>query len=215
MRKTSLLLVCVALVIFASLALGPAATATTEGTSAGTVVIVHDQEPGGTLNNFISEGNGYTNSLVMNLVLAGGVIYDNKVNLKPYLLEALPKILQKEPLKATMTYRSNAVWSDGKPVTGADFMALYRTTMNPNWDITSREGFEDIAKIQVKGKTVTVTFKPKRAYAAWDVLMGTSPLPAHKVAAGQDFNKLWADSVDISSGPFKFQSWQRASSSFS
>ncbi len=208
MRKTSLLLVCVALVIFASLALGPAATATTEGTSAGTVVIVHDQEPGGTLNNFISEGNGYTNSLVMNLVLAGGVIYDNKVTLKPYLLEGLPKILQKEPLKATMTYRSNATWSDGKPVTGADFMALYRTTMNPNWDITSREGFEDIAKIQVKGKSVTVTFKPKRAYAAWDVLMGTSPLPAHKVA-GQDFNKLWADSVDISSGPFKFQSWQK------
>ena len=80
--------------------------------------------------------------------------------------------------------------------------------MNPNWDITSREGFEDIAKVQVKGKSVTVTFKPKRAYAAWDVLLGTSPLPAHKVA-GQDFNKLWADSIDISSGPFKFQSWQK------
>ncbi len=107
-----------------------------------------------------------------------------------------------------MTYKKTANWSDGKPVTGADFMALYRTTMNPNWDITSREGFEDIAKIQVKGKSVTVTFKPKRAYAAWDVLLGSSPLPAHKVA-GQDFNKLWADSVDISSGPYKFQSWQK------
>jgi peptide/nickel transport system substrate-binding protein len=208
MKKISLLPVCVALVIFASLAIGPAATATTEGTSAGTVVIVHDQEPGGTLNNFLSEGNGYTNSLVMNPILAGGTIYDNNVKLKPYLLEALPKLLQREPLKASMKYKANAVWSDGKPVTGADFMALYRTTMNPNWDITSREGFEDIAKVQVKGKSVTVTFKPKRAYAAWDVLMGTSPLPAHKVA-GQDFNKLWADSIDISSGPFRFQSWQK------
>ena len=208
MKKISLLPVCVALVLFASLVIGPAATATTEGTSAGTVVIVHDQEPGGTLNNFLSEGNGYTNSLVMNPILAGGVIYDNNVKLRPYLLESLPKLLQKEPLKATMKYKASAVWSDGKPVTGADFMALYRTTMNPNWDITSREGFEDIAKVQVKGKSVTVTFKPKRAYAAWDVLMGTSPLPAHKVA-GQDFNKLWADSIDISSGPFKFQSWQK------
>ena len=208
MRKTSIVFLGGVLAIVASLVVGPAATAKSTGANGGTVVIVHDQEPGGTLNNFISEGNGYTNSLVMNLILAGGVIYDNKVTLKPYLLEALPKLLQKEPLKASFKYKANANWSDGKPVTGADFVATHRTIMNPNWDITSREGFEDIAKIQVKGKSVTVTFKPKRAYAAWDVLLGTSPLPAHKVA-GQDFNKLWADSVDISSGPFKFQSWQK------
>ena len=208
MRRRSLLLLTGLIALVGSLVIGPAATATTEGASAGTVIIVHDQEPGGTLNNFISSGNGYTNSLVMNPILAGGVIYDNKVKLKPYLLEALPKLLQKEPLKATMKYKATANWSDGKPVTGADFVATHRTIMNPNWDITSREGWEDIAKIQVKGKSVTVTFKPKRAYAAWEVLLGGSPLPAHKVA-GQDFDKLWANSVDISSGPFKFQSWQK------
>ncbi len=61
----------------------------------------------------------------------------------------------------------------------------------------------------MKGKCVTVTFKPKRALcgvgrAAW----ATASMPAHKVA-GQDFNKLWSDSLDISSGPFKFQSWQK------
>ncbi len=207
MRKRSLLLLTGLIALVGTLVVGPTATATTEGASAGTVVIVHDQEPG-ILNNFLSEGNGYTVALVMNTILAGGLIYDDKVKLKPYLLQSLPKLLQKEPLKASVTYKANAVWSDGKPVTGADLVATYRTIMNPNWDIVSREGWEDIAKIQAKGKTVTVTFKPKRAYAAWDVLLGTSPVPAHKVA-GQDFNKLWADSIDISSGPFKFQSWQK------
>jgi len=207
MRKRSLLLVVGAFVLIASLVVGPSATATTERATAGTVVIVHDQEPG-ILNNYLSEGNGYTVSLVMNTILAGGTIYNDKVVLTPYLLEAVPKLLQKEPLKATFKYKATANWSDGKPVTGADFMATYRTIMNPNWDITSREGFEDIAKVQVKGKSVTVTFKKNRAYAAWDVLLGVSPMPAHKVA-GQDFNKLWADSIDISSGPFKFQSWQK------
>ena len=207
MRKRSLLLVVGAFVLLASLVVGPSATATTERASAGTVVIVHDQEPG-ILNNFLSEGNGYTVSLVMNTILAGGVIYDDKVKLRPYLLTSVPKLLQAEPLKATATYKPNAVWSDGKQITGADFMSTYRTIMNPNWDITSREGWEDIAKIQVKGKSFTVTFKPKRAYAAWDLILGASPLPAHKTA-GQDFNKLWADSIDISSGPFKFQSWQK------
>jgi len=207
MRKRSLLLLTGLVALVGSLVIGPAATATTEGASAGTVVIIHDQEPG-ILNPFLSEGNGYTVALVMNTILAQGSIYNDKVQLTPYLLEANPKILQKEPLKATMKFKANANWSDGKPVTGADFLATYRTIMNPNWDIVSREGYEDIAKVQVKGKSVTVTFKPKRAYAAWDVLMADQLLPAHKVA-GQDFNKLWADGIDISSGPFKFQSWQK------
>lgn len=207
MRKRSLLLLTGLIAVVGTLVVGPSATATTEGASAGTVVIVHDQEPG-ILNGYLSEGNGYTVALVLNTILAGGTIYDDKVKLKPYLFQSLPKLLQKEPLKASVTYKANASWSDGKPVTGADLLATYKTIMNPNWDIVSREGWEDIAKFQVKGKTATVTFKPKRAYAAWDVLLGTSPMPAHKVA-GQDFNKLWADSIDISSGPFKFQSWQK------
>jgi peptide/nickel transport system substrate-binding protein len=207
MPKRSMWLIGGALAIVASLVIGPSATAKTEGTSAGTVVIIHDQEPG-ILNGYLASGNGYTVSLVMNTILAGGVIYDNKVVLKPYLFEALPKLLVKEPLKVSFKFKANANWSDGKPVTGADFLATYKTIMNPNWDIVSRDGWVDIAKIQVKGKAVTVTFKKGRAYAAWDVLLGGSPMPAHKVA-GQDFNKLWQDSIDISSGPFKFQSWQR------
>jgi peptide/nickel transport system substrate-binding protein len=207
MRKRSLLLLTGLVALVGSLVIGPAATATTEGASAGTVVIVHDQEPG-IINNFLSEGNGYTVSLFMNTILANGLIYDDKVKLRPYLLEGLPKLIKSEPLTASIKYKANANWSDGKPVTGADFMATYRTIMNPNWDIVSRDGWQDIAKVQVKGKSVTVTWKPKRAYAAWDVLLGSAPVPAHKVA-GQDFNKLWSDSIDISSGPFKFQSWQK------
>lgn len=207
MRKRSILLLTGLVVLVASLVIGPSATATTDRPSAGTVTIIHDQEPG-ILNNYLAEGNGYTVSLVMNPILAGGSIYNNKVELVPYLLTANPKLLKKEPLKATMTYKASAKWSDGKPVTGADFLATYKTIMNPNYDIVSREGWEDIAKIAVKGKTVVVTWKKGRAYAAWDVLMAGSPVPAHKVA-GQDFNKMWSDSVDISSGPFKFGSWQK------
>ena len=59
MRKRSLLLVTGALVLVTSLVVGPSATAKPERASAGTVVIVHDQEPG-ILNTYLSEGNGYT-----------------------------------------------------------------------------------------------------------------------------------------------------------
>jgi peptide/nickel transport system substrate-binding protein len=207
MRKRSILLLLGALVVFTSLVLGPSATATTEGASAGTVVIVHDQEPG-ILNTFLSEGNGYTVSLVTNKIFAAGLIYNDKVQLVPELLTGLPKLIKPNPLTATATYKPTARWSDGRQLTGADFVASYRTRMNSNWDLTSREGWQDMAKVTAKGKSFTVTFKKGKSYFAWKELMGAQPMPAHKVA-GQDFNKLWADSIDISSGAFKFQSWQK------
>jgi peptide/nickel transport system substrate-binding protein len=211
MRKSSLLALIGVLALAATLVVGPGASAQpakpTRAT-AGTVVIIHDQEPGDTLNNYIASGNGYTVSLVMNTILAGGAIYNQNATLVPFLLTSVPKLVKKEPLTVKLTYKANAVWSDGRQVTGNDLRATWRTHMNKNWDITSREGWENIASMKVQGKTVTVTFKKGQAYAAWDALLSTSPMPAHKVA-GKDFNKLWATSIDVSSGPFKFASWQK------
>jgi peptide/nickel transport system substrate-binding protein len=207
MRKPSIWLLAGATALVASLIVGPAATAKSERQAAGTIVIGHDQEPV-TLNNYITEGNAYTTSLVTNTILAGGMIYNQKATLTPYLFDGPAKIVKSEPLTVTFKYKANANWSDGKPVTGADFRASYTTIMNPNWDITSREGWEDIQSLKVKGKTVTVIWKKGKAYAAWDALVATSPLPAHKVA-GQDFNQWGRSSLDISSGPFRFVSWQR------
>ena len=41
----------------------------------------------------------------MNKILNAGTIYNNKVQIVPELLTARPKILNKEPLKATATYK--------------------------------------------------------------------------------------------------------------
>ncbi len=87
MRKRSILLLGGAVAIVASLVVGPAATAGPERASAGTAVIIHDQEPG-ILNPFLSEGNGYTVALVMNKILNAGSIYNNKVQVDPELLTA-------------------------------------------------------------------------------------------------------------------------------
>src|SRR5262249_3104056 len=121
---------------------------------------------------------------------------------------ASPKIVKSNPLTVTFAYKKNANWSDGKPITGADFLATYKTIMNPNYDITSREGWQDIQSVKVKGKAVTVTCKKGKAYAACDAHVGNSIVAEHAIA-GKDFNHIWDNSVPISSGPFKFQSWQK------
>lgn len=207
MRKRSILLLTGAIVLVAGLVIGPAATAKTSQASAGTVVIGNDQEPA-ILNTFLTAGNSYTTAEAINPVLAGGLIYDNHANLVPLLFTAYPKILKSNPLTVTFTYKKTANWSDGKPVTGADFLATWKTIMNPNYDITSRDGWQDIQSVKVKGKSVTVAWKKGKAYAAWDALVGSSIVPAHAIA-GKDFNHIWDNSVPISSGPFKFQSWQK------
>jgi peptide/nickel transport system substrate-binding protein len=207
MRKRSILLVVGAAALVASLIVGPAATAKTDAASAGTVIIGHDQEPV-TLNFYITEGNAYTTSLAMNPVLASASVYNQNAKLTPFLVDGAPKIVKSNPLTVSFKYKATAKWSDGRQITGADFMATYRTIMNPNFDITSREGWEDIARVIVKGKSVTVIWKKGKAYAAWDALVATSPMPAHKVA-GQNFNDLWRSTIDVASGPFKFVSWQK------
>jgi peptide/nickel transport system substrate-binding protein len=208
MRRRTIVLAACAAALVASLVIGPAATAKPDAASAGTVVIGADQEPV-TLNFYLTEGNSYTTSLAVSPMLAAGMVYNQNAKLVPFLFDGEPKVLKSNPLTVTFKYKASAKWSDGRPLTGNDFLATYRTIMNPNWDITSREGWEDIASVKVKGKAVTVAWKKGRAYAAWDALVGnTSPMPAHKVA-GQNFNDLWRNGLDVASGPFKFVSWQK------
>lgn len=205
MRRTVVTLLVGALAM-ASLVVGPASAKPEQAGS--TVVIVHDQEPGDTLNFFLASGNGYTVSLAVNPILASGAIYNQRAQLVPYLLASLPRMIRANPLTVRLTYKRNAIWSDGKPITAADLRTTWRTVLNPAWDITSREGWEDIARMQVRGKTATVTFKRGRAYAEWQALLSGTPLPTHKVLR-QNFNQLWSRSIDIASGPYRFGSWQK------
>ncbi len=118
MRKRSILLLVGALAIAASLVVGPAATAGPERTSAGTVVFIHDQEPPNLQGPWVGN-NLYATSLVLNNIWYGGQIRDDKADFQPRLFTAAPKLLKQSPLTATFTYKNEAVWSDGKPVTVA------------------------------------------------------------------------------------------------
>ncbi len=207
MQGRSIFILASAVALVAGLVIGPAATAKPSLASAGTVVIGQDQEPA-ILNIFLTAGNSVTTAEEINPVLAGGSIYNNHAKLIPYLFAAPPKILKNDPLTVSFSYKKDANWSDGKPITGADFLATYKTIMNPNYDITARTGWQDIQSVKVKGKAVTVTWKKGKPFAAWDTIVGNAIVPAHEIA-GKDFNHIWDNSVPIASGPFKFQSWQK------
>jgi peptide/nickel transport system substrate-binding protein len=205
MRKRSLLLLAGAVAIVASLVIGPAATAGPDKVSAGTVVFIHDQEPPNLRPDWV-DNSLYATSLVDNSIFLGGQVRDNNANWVTRLFTGPPKILKKSPLTTQFTFSPKANWSDGSPVTCADWKATWQIWINPANNPASRSGYEDIKAVNCKGKTGTVVFK--KVYADWQTLLNDGVWPA-KYTAGKDANKLWEDSIPVSSGPWKFQSWQK------
>ena len=130
MRKRSLLLLAGAAAIVASLVVGPAATAGPEKASAGTVVFIHDQEPP-SLRPAWTDNSLYATSLVMNNIFYGGQIRDNNAKWVTRLFTGPPKLLKKSPLTTQFTFSPKANWSDGKPVTCADWRSTWQIWINP------------------------------------------------------------------------------------
>lgn len=210
MRKRSLLLLAGAVAIVASLVVGPAATAGPDRVSAGTVVFIHDQEPPNLRPAWL-DNNLYATSLVLNNIWQGGQIRDNNGNWTTRLFTGPPKLLKKSPLTTQFTFSPKANWSDGTPVTCADWRATWQVWINPANNVETRTGMEDIKTVKCAGKTGTVIFK--KVYADWQTLLNepgnNGVLQAKTIAANPDMNKAFENSVPVSSGPWKFQSWQK------
>ncbi|HXF98724.1 MAG TPA: peptide ABC transporter substrate-binding protein [Gaiellaceae bacterium] len=202
MRKSSALLVACAAALVASLVIGPAATAG-ESQARGTVVFGADQEPN-TLNWMTD--SMYWMSLITSKITASGMIYNDKAQLVPYLLEGKPKIVKRRPFTTQHTYKATANWSDGRPLTGADYVFRWQAQMNPQNNVVTREGWDQMRSVTAKGKTVTIVWKS--TYANWEEFNGAAPIPRHAFA-GKDFNKMWQNEISPASGPFRFVSWTK------
>ncbi|HEU0246372.1 MAG TPA: ABC transporter substrate-binding protein, partial [Gaiellaceae bacterium] len=117
-----------------------------------------------------------------------------------------PKLVSKSPQTVSFKYKASAVWSDGKPVTCEDWKATWRVYVNPQFNVVSREGWKDIRSVTCNGKTGTIVFA--RPFAAWETLASGGVYAAH-VIRGKNMNQMFNDGIPVSSGPWKFQSWQR------
>ncbi|GII91753.1 ABC transporter family substrate-binding protein [Sinosporangium siamense] len=124
-----------------------------------------------------------------------------------YLTQA--KITQSTP-KQVVTYTLNpkARWSDGNPITWADYDAQWKAISgkDPAFRVATVTGYQDIESVK-RGKDdfeVVVTFA--RQFGDWQSLF--SPLyPRSTNASAQAFNTAWMNKMPVSAGPFKFQAF--------
>ncbi|MHC9046893.1 ABC transporter substrate-binding protein [Microbacterium saperdae] len=128
------------------------------------------------------------------------------------LVTGEPEVVVADDGTQTITYSINpeAVWSDGEPITSADF-EYTALQIRDGDDIFDKTGYDRISAIDASDPaTVTVTLDSP--YAGWRTLFSVyGIMPAH-LLEGQDRAAVMADGYDFSGGPWKIENWTRGTS---
>lgn len=116
-----------------------------------------------------------------------------------------------EPVVQTVRYviSPEAQWSDGTPITGADFRYLWEA-MNTTPAVVDPAGYQAISEVRSLdgGKTVEVDFT--KYVADWQDLF-THLLPSHLAEpGGADFETAFFDDLPASAGRFQVESVDRS-----
>jgi peptide/nickel transport system substrate-binding protein len=195
----------------------PATTTTTEadpGKPYGGEAIVGDSQEPPTLNPYVPGGDNFIVSIVGQGYLTG--VYE----IDGFTLELIPELVTELPTTAnggvtvnddgTMTVRyeikDEAVWEDGTPISGDDFLFTLETILDPDLPV-DKSTYQDIdlESIVVGDKTFEYTLA---APTALYELIFSLILPKHSIE-GSDFTTDWNEAMWASGGPFIFSEWAK------
>ena len=116
-----------------------------------------------------------------------------------------------KPQTIVYTLNPKAVWSDGVPITAADFKYAWEQQRGDpvvsSPDVASIAGYRDIASVTGSNGGHTVTVKFKTTFADWQMLF-TNLVPAHvmeKVGWNPSCTTV-NPAIDLSGGPFEIES---------
>lgn len=117
----------------------------------------------------------------------------------------------------TITYHLNpkAMWSDGQPVTSADVKFTFDAIMNPNNNVVSRHGWDQIASVDTPDAHTVVVHLKKPFPPIIDEFFGESDapygiLPKHVLASYKNLNQIPFNSEpNVTCGPYIFAEWVR------
>jgi peptide/nickel transport system substrate-binding protein len=167
---------------------------------------------------FATTGEGFVDRLMFEPLLSA----DRRGNPVPMLAAAVPSQanggISRDGLTIRYSLRRDARWTDGVPVTARDVIWSWQAIMNPNNDVVSRHGYDDIRSVNALD-THTVVVHLIRPFAPFvNTFFAESDqpydvIPAHVLARYPDINHVPFDSAPaVSDGPFRFVAWRRGDS---
>ncbi len=116
----------------------------------------------------------------------------------------------------TLELRDDLSWSDGEPLTAADFVFTYQMIVDPNNAVSTAYPYDEaVASVEaVDERTVIVTFN--EPFVPWAANLWKSLLPEHILgpvfeAEGTIDNAEWNTAPTVGAGPYVFAEWESGS----
>ena len=177
----------------------------------GEAIVGDSQEPP-TLNPFVPGGDNFIVSII------GQGYHTGVQEIDGYTLSLIPELLTELPTIAnggvtlnddgTMTVKyvikDEAMWEDGTPISGDDFLFTYEIIMDPDLPV-DKTTIEDIDPDSIIVGDKTFEFTLAAPTALYEFIFGLI-LPKHSIE-GSDFVTDWNDKQWASGGPFIFSEW--------
>ncbi len=108
-------------------------------------------------------------------------------------------------MTVTVDINPDAVWSDGTPITVADFECTWRAFLNTPGSI-STAGWTEILSVAAGSSDKQVVIEYSTVYAPYKTLFNQI-LPAHTVANCDDVSTDFLDNIPVSARPWQLEEW--------
>ena len=176
------------------------------GGGGNTITVGYDQEPE-VLNRMHISGTALATTSTTAGIMQSPIRILPDLSYGPLLADGMPELVSEDPQVVEYKLKKNLTWSDGKPLTSADAKFTFEQIMNPDNDLATRTGWDDVESFETPDElSVRMTFS--QPYAPWrDLLVDTWPIIPKHVYEGKDWNKAMSDEI-VGSGPFKFKEWK-------
>jgi peptide/nickel transport system substrate-binding protein len=215
MSKKSVLYPIFVVLIIVSMTLGGCGTAQKNAPAGKVVTMIFTQEPD-SLNPMYT--NMYFSLILQQVFDVWAWQYDDKNEPYPVLVTEMPSMengdITPDGKTITMHLRNDIVWSDGKPITSADFKFTYDMYVDPKNAVATTYPYSEISSIDTPdGQTVVMNFD--QPFAPW-LSFWKGILPEHILKPvfdqeGTLDNAAWNKAPTVSAGPFVFSEWQSGS----
>ena len=145
--------------------------------------------------------------------------FDDQNTVFPRLVTEIPSTenggVSEDGLTIILHLRDDIVWSDGTPITAADFVFTYEMVMDPANAVASQYPYDALESIEAPDeRTVVMNFS--EPFAPWLALFWRGILPKHVLepvfqADGSIDQAGWNLGPTVGCGPFNFAEWESGS----
>ncbi|HTR78117.1 MAG TPA: ABC transporter family substrate-binding protein [Gemmatimonadaceae bacterium] len=163
------------------------------------------------------DGTNVEGFWIINAVLPMQYTFDasGSPTFDPSYLTGEPKVTTTPRQVVTFELNPKAVWSDGTPITAADYAAQWKSLNGTNkaYRISASNGYDQIESVTAGASPFEVVVTFRKPYADWKSLFW--PLYPASTSNNPDvFNTGWKDHLLTSGGPFRFLSYDATAKTY-